>query len=130
MAIAPRWTDPRGMPAASPMLRTATARGSVRALGSRDGTPTLPGVAVATERRSQPRIAEIDAPVWPAAPAAPPRPSAELMLAPSIPAVPLIRLASGSRPVRPAPPPMAAVLICAALIAGVASFLIATLLVR
>jgi serine/threonine-protein kinase len=128
-AIAPRWTDPRGIPAASPVPRAA--RGSVRALGSHDASPTLPGLAVATERGSQPWIAEVkrsDVPVWPAAPAAPPRPPAEMMLAPSLPAVPLIRMVTGSRPAPPASPPVAAVLLCAALIAGVASFLIATLL--
>jgi serine/threonine protein kinase len=128
-AIAPRWTDPRGMPAVSPS--PATARGSVRALGSRDGSVTLSGVAVATERRSEPPLTEPAvpaAPTRPTAPAAPPRPSAEMMLAPSLPTVPLIRPAGGSRPVLPAPPSSAALLICAALIAGVASFLLATLL--
>jgi hypothetical protein len=116
------------MPAASPVVRTATARGSVRALGSRDGSPTLPGVAVPTERTSQRRIVEA-APVRLAAPAAPPRRSAELMLAPSLPAAPLIRIVGGSRPALPAPPSVAVLLICAALIAGAASFLVATLLV-
>jgi hypothetical protein len=129
LLIAPRWTDPRGMPAVSPS--PGTARGSVRALGSRDGSVTLPGVAVVTERRSEPQLAEPAVPAvpaWPAAPAAPPRPSAEMMLAPSLPTVPLIRAVGGSRPVLPAPPSSAALLICAALIAGVASFLLATLL--
>jgi hypothetical protein len=51
-----------------------------------------------------------------------------MRLAPSIPAVPLIRLASGSQPVRPAPPAGAALWIGAAVVAAVASFLLATLL--
>ena len=137
-AIAPRWTDPQGMPAMPPPRSSAatasrsapvpapsrTPRGSVRALGSLRGE-TLPGVAVATERRSEPRVAEPAAPVRPATL---PRPSAEVMLAPSIPATPLIRLATGSRPALPAPSSRAAVLICAALVAAVASFLLATLL--
>ena len=125
-AIAPRWTDPRGIAAvpaslyptpprpSAPALRPP--RGSVRALGSFDGSTTLPGVAVATERTSQPRIA------------APRRPSAEAMLAPSLPTSPLIRLASSSQAARRARPSGAIVLICAALVAGVATFLLATLL--
>jgi serine/threonine-protein kinase len=143
-AIAPRWTDPRGIAAVSPQrsssifapVRTPprTPRGSALALGSFDSGATLPGVAVATERRSEPRLAEPAVPVAPAAPArhaapaAPRGPSAEMMLAPSIPAVPLIRLARGSRAVLPAPRSGAVVLICAALVAAVASFLLATLL--
>jgi hypothetical protein len=121
-------------PSAPVPVPSRTPRGSVRALGSFDGGATLPGVAVATERRSEPRIAEPAVPVEPAAPArlaapaAPPGPSAEVMLAPSIPAVPLIRPASGSHPALPAPSSGAAVLICAALIAAAASFLLATLL--
>jgi hypothetical protein len=52
-----------------------------------------------------------------------------MMLAPSLPAAPLIRIVGGSRPALPAPPSVAVLLICAALIAGAASFLVATLLV-
>ena len=138
-AIAPRWTDPRGIPAMSPSAPVPapprTPRGSALALGSFDSGATLPGVAVATERRSQSRVAEPavpaepvkPAPAWLAAAAAP-RPSAEVMLAPSIPATPLARPESGTRPALPAPSSGAAVLICAALIAAVASFLLATLL--
>jgi serine/threonine-protein kinase len=147
--IAPRWTDPRGIPAMSPSRSSAAAmspsapvpapprtpRGSALALGSFDGGATLPGVAVATERRSQSRVAEPTVPAEPVKPApawlaaaVAPRPSAEVMLAPSIPTTPLIRRASRARRARPAPVSGAAVLICAALVAAVASFLLATLL--
>jgi hypothetical protein len=50
------------------------------------------------------------------------------MLAPSIPATPLIRHASGARAALPVSPSGAAVLICVALFAAVASFLLTTLL--
>src|SRR5262249_41112984 len=77
--------------------------------------------------------------------AAPPRPSADVMLAPSIPPTPLVRPSNRARAALPAPSSStaqistaapddgagsAAVLICAALVAAVASFLLATLLSR
>ncbi|HEX3759060.1 MAG TPA: serine/threonine-protein kinase [Kofleriaceae bacterium] len=126
------WSDGWLSCAPVPELPRA-ARGSARSLDEQvtafDAGSTLLGMAVVTQRRSRPRITPRIPP--PATPAARLRPSAEAMLAPSIPripAVPVPRRASSSRPALPAPGSGAAVLICAALVAGVASFLLAMLL--
>ncbi|HMG20751.1 MAG TPA: hypothetical protein VK607_05520, partial [Kofleriaceae bacterium] len=126
------WTEPAmseanrrgvGTPTALPAGRGSSPGGSIACgTGRVERSPaaalstTLPGVAVATSRGSRPRIA------------AHPRPSASAMLAPAIPPAPIVRPSASSLPTVPSRPPSAALLIAAALAAGITTFLLATLL--